>query len=285
MKVRYQASGTGCLGVIDIPTTAPGVVSVSAKGVDRAEALERAAAIAARIADDPMMAVIMSGRTLDNLEMLRDLAAAAQDGPEALRDAASGLGRRGRKLVKALHIEAVKREREPEPWNTEPGARYQDAAPVDIVNGRDAAVAGFWDTVSNIATKVGTEAWKQAKAHQKEIAMAAAGAALGPAGAVAAGKAMDLVTAAQAGSPEAKKAVAQVAEKAKTGDPKARTMLAVITRTVRQDAAMARDHRAAAAPEVQPEHADDEREDPSPDIERDHGEDTGIAHDTDNGAA
>lgn len=270
MKVRYRRLGhRRVLGSLEISTSTPGVVITTAEGVDRADALSRAAAIAARIADDPVMAVIMPPCVLDDLDALSALAQAAQDGPDALRAAWADVEPGHRDLARALHREATSTEREP--WNTEPGARYG----VDVVDGRGRQVAGFWDDVKSAASVVGNEAWKQAKAHQKEIAMAAATAALGPAGGLAAGKAMDLITAAQAGSSPARKAIEQVAVKAKQGNPRARTMLAVIRRVATHDAAVARDHRAAAQPDNVPDdvppddlHDDDARENestPAPD--------------------
>lgn len=248
MKIRYRKHNRGVLGSIEIPTTAPGAIVATAHGADIADALARAAAIAARIADDPVMAVLMPGETLDRLDDVRDLARAAQDGPEALREAWADIppSRSKQALCAVLHKEANARRVEGGAWI--PSYAHGQMRVVDVVDGDGVEVAGFWDSVTDIAKKGADLAYQQAMAHKKEIAMAAATAAFGPAGGIAAGKAMDLVNAAQAGDPAAKKAVAQVAQKAAQGNPRARVMMSVIKREVA--APVNRDQRGDGAPAV-----------------------------------
>lgn len=251
MKVKHRKLADGrSVGIIEIETSTPGKIACAASGRDMAEVLAKCAALAARIADDPVMAVIMPPDIEDDICELRDLADAALDGTDAIRRIYPELGASKRKLARHLHVVVKKRE------DRDDGDDRDDDGGVDIVNGRGAEVAGFWDSVTEMAKKGGDLAWEQAKAHRKELAMGLATAAFGPAGGIAAGKAMDLITAAQAGNPEAKKAVVQVVKKSDAGDPKAQVMAATMKKELTAQAATA----AAAAATAQPEHADEHHE-------------------------
>ncbi len=92
MKVRHRRVGSLCLGEIDIPTTTPGTIKATATGRDPAEALARCAAVAQRICDDPVMAMLMSESVAADLREIRMLASAACESPRAVREVIEELG-------------------------------------------------------------------------------------------------------------------------------------------------------------------------------------------------
>jgi len=84
MRVRFHDADGYTVGAIDIPHAA-GKFTVAAVGEDRADALNRAAAIANRIASDPIMRAIMPPQAQAAINAARGLAAAAKVGVPALR--------------------------------------------------------------------------------------------------------------------------------------------------------------------------------------------------------
>lgn len=84
MRVRFHDADGYTVGAIDIPHAA-GRFTVAAVGEDRADALVRAAALANRIASDPIMRAIMPPQAQAAITAARGLAAAAKVGIPALR--------------------------------------------------------------------------------------------------------------------------------------------------------------------------------------------------------
>jgi hypothetical protein len=284
MRIKHSRKGNSYVAVIEMMTDTPGKLVAVAKGPTLPVAITRVALIAERIADDPVIQAMSPDANPEKLALIRELGQAAQDGPEELydflADSHEELGASGRKLAKKVrrHVEVTSarpsggRHGDPNP-DDGGGEQYDDnGVPYDPASLGDVEdVSGFWDDVKNVASQAGSEAWKQVKAHRKELAMAAAGAAFGPAGVPIAAKAMDLVAAAQAGHPEAKEAIANVKAKADAGDKKSRLMFGFIKKEVKATKDDAKNAPEPAAPEHAP-------------VERDHGDGADMV-DHDNGGA
>lgn len=111
-RFRFQQSGNACIGSIEIPTVVPGKVVAACIGDDKADALQKAAVLAERIASDPVMQALMPPGALPAIRAARALASAAQAGSAPLRSLWGKLRGPGkRRLAKVLHAEAVKHER------------------------------------------------------------------------------------------------------------------------------------------------------------------------------
>jgi hypothetical protein len=110
---RYQFRDTadGCIGSISIPLEGCGVLSLAAVGDDRADALGKAALLAERVADDPVMRALMPPQAQASSDAARSLASAAKRGGGPLRRAFSLLrGPGARRLAASLVREAAKRQ-------------------------------------------------------------------------------------------------------------------------------------------------------------------------------
>lgn len=104
---RYQHGGY--VGAIDMRCHGvPGCVSAIAVGETKAEALGKAALLAERIANDPVMSALIPPQATAAIATAKTLAAAARRGPATVRRVWRGLRGRGkRKLAQVLHTEAV----------------------------------------------------------------------------------------------------------------------------------------------------------------------------------
>lgn len=88
MTARVQikrAPRGGYVGCVEVETGAfPGKLMSVAKGITKAQALRRAASLAERVAQDPVMRAIMPEAALSAIQTAKTLAAAAQEGPRTL---------------------------------------------------------------------------------------------------------------------------------------------------------------------------------------------------------
>jgi len=117
MKFRLQDTARGSLGAIEIPTDGPGTVICAACGDDKADALAKAALLAERIAQDPVMSSIMPPEALRAIRVAKVMAAAAKRGPDALRSIWGRIRGPGkRRLARVLHAEAVELSGYPGEW-------------------------------------------------------------------------------------------------------------------------------------------------------------------------
>lgn len=113
MRFRFKETPSGCVGAIDMPSAAPGRVSVVASGNSKAEALARAALIAERIASDPVMSALLPPGALPAIKAAKVLASAANRGPHALRSLMRRIRGPGKlRLAEVLHVEATEADRE-----------------------------------------------------------------------------------------------------------------------------------------------------------------------------
>lgn len=125
MRARFRNVNGACVGSLSIPTQV-GSLSVSAVGDDRADALAKAALVAERIVNDPVMRALMPPQAAAAIKAAKGLAAAAKRGTRTLRRVWGMLRGPGkRRLAAVLHKEAEEHERgdKPEPstgdigWN------------------------------------------------------------------------------------------------------------------------------------------------------------------------
>lgn len=122
MRFRFKDHPAGyVVGSIDIPSAAPGRVSVVAVGEGKADALAKAALIAEHIAKDPVMSALLPPQALPAIMAAKALAAAAHNGPAAIKHLWGRIRGEGKKrLASVLHAEAVKLdedERKELGWN------------------------------------------------------------------------------------------------------------------------------------------------------------------------
>jgi len=111
-RFRFQTTRNGsCIGAIEVPTAVPGTVIAACVGDDKADALAKAAALAERIAADPVMSAMMPPEAMPAIKAAKLLAGAAKRGSRTLRAVWRSLRGPGkRRLAKVLHTEAVKQE-------------------------------------------------------------------------------------------------------------------------------------------------------------------------------
>jgi hypothetical protein len=106
-RFRFKVKGGYVIGALDIPTDV-GSVCVAAVGGSKAEALMRAATIAQRISEDPVMAALMPPQATAAIAAAKALSVAAKRGPAALKSLWSRIKGPGKqRLAAALHEEAT----------------------------------------------------------------------------------------------------------------------------------------------------------------------------------
>lgn len=111
MRARFRTVNGACVGSLSIPTQV-GSLSVSAVGDDRADALAKAALVAERIINDPVMRALMPPQAAAAIKAAKGLAAAAKRGTRTLRRVWGMLRGPGkRRLAAVLHKEAEAHER------------------------------------------------------------------------------------------------------------------------------------------------------------------------------
>lgn len=109
-KFRFRLKGGYVIGSLRIPTEC-GAVNVQAVGGTKAEALMRAATIAQRIAEDPVMRALMPPQARAAIVAAKVLSVAARQGPAHLRRLWRHMKGPGKKrLAAALVEEAQKAE-------------------------------------------------------------------------------------------------------------------------------------------------------------------------------
>lgn len=109
-KFRFRLKGGYVIGSLRIPTEC-GAVNVQAVGGTKAEALMRAATIAQRISEDPVMAALMPPQARTAIVASKALANAARQGAPALKRLWKKIKGPGKKrLAEALAREAVKED-------------------------------------------------------------------------------------------------------------------------------------------------------------------------------
>ena len=111
MRARFRNVNGACVGSLSIPMQV-GSLSVSAVGDDRADALAKAALVAERIVNDPVMRALMPPQAAAAIKAAKGLAAAAKRGTRTLRRVWGMLRGPGkRRLAAVLHKEAQAHER------------------------------------------------------------------------------------------------------------------------------------------------------------------------------
>jgi hypothetical protein len=86
MRVRFKDGADHCVGALEIPLHgAPGRMRIEAVGEDRADAIGRAALVAERIANDPIMSALMPPQAKLAIVAAKGLAAAAKRGLPVLK--------------------------------------------------------------------------------------------------------------------------------------------------------------------------------------------------------
>lgn len=199
----------------------PGATRVSCIADTKSGALAAAAALAQTIAMDPTIGAVIPDGTFDDMEALKYLASCTRQGVSALK-AAVHLMPSQRGLARILADEA---------------RAYGDATSLD--DGQ--SVAGFFDDIASLATKVASSVvnvadpdhwpkWMQklAKPMGRYALDAAATAVLGPAGPVMVESAMAIYDKAQSGDPDAAKQIENIAKKALDGDKKAKVLMSAV---------------------------------------------------------
>lgn len=108
MRFRLKDHHNGCcIGELEIPTAAHASITVAAIGDDRADALAKAAVIAERIAQDPIMSALLPPQALAAIKAAKGLSAAAKRGTRTLKRFWGRLRGPGKKrLAEALHRDA-----------------------------------------------------------------------------------------------------------------------------------------------------------------------------------
>lgn len=102
---RFRLKGGYVIGAISFPTDV-GNVTVGSVGGSKAEALMRAATIAQRIAEDPVLSALLPPQAANAIKAAKALSVAAKRGPKALRGLWGKLKGAGKKrLAAALHAE------------------------------------------------------------------------------------------------------------------------------------------------------------------------------------
>lgn len=114
MRARFRTVNGACVGSLSFPTQV-GALNVSAVGDDRADALAKAALIAERIVNDPVMRALMPPQAAAAIKAAKGLAAAAKRGTRTLRGFWRRLRGPGkRRLAAVLHKEAAEHEQRAE---------------------------------------------------------------------------------------------------------------------------------------------------------------------------
>lgn len=107
-SVRFKVKGEYVIGSLRIPTDY-GAVNVATVGGSKADALMRAATIAKRISEDPVMSAIMPPQAHAAIAASKALSVAAKEGPGALKKLWRRMKGPGKKrLAEALAEEARK---------------------------------------------------------------------------------------------------------------------------------------------------------------------------------
>lgn len=110
MRARFRTVNGATVGSLSFPTVAGGI-SVHAVGDDRADALAKAALVAERIVNDPVMRALMPPQAAAAIKAAKGLAAAAKRGTKTLRRVWGMLRGPGkRRLAAVLHKEAERHE-------------------------------------------------------------------------------------------------------------------------------------------------------------------------------
>lgn len=111
----------GCCGAIELHAPdVPGKLIVAAVGDDRADALAKAALLAERISNDPVMRALMPPQATAAIKAAKGLAAAAKRGKRTLRRVWGRIHGPGkRRLAKALHDDRNAIEPEPASYDDE----------------------------------------------------------------------------------------------------------------------------------------------------------------------
>lgn len=104
---RFKLKGGYVIGLLTIPTEV-GAVQVATLGGTKADALMRAATIAQRISEDPVMAALMPPQAAAAINAAKALSAAARKGPKTLKRLWGKIRGPGKKrLAEALAKEAA----------------------------------------------------------------------------------------------------------------------------------------------------------------------------------
>ena len=232
--VAFKTVNGACIGTVTIPLTAAGTPAslvLRAAGVDKADALAKATALASYVSDDPVVGALIPKHCRANLRHVRTLATAAKHSPAELHECLQHFRGHGkRKLAKALMVSAA-------------GLGDFQSFNADTSLLGDIEVGGFWGRLKKIARKAKgyaknkyiRRAWKYAKKHRATIAKTAARFAIGAAGVKAVTKAYSLVAKAKKNHPAAIAAIKQVAQAAASGDPTAKLMANVIKNEVKAE--------------------------------------------------
>jgi hypothetical protein len=107
-KVKFHDRKGRCVAVMSVPLPSiDGCATVAGVGDDKADALSRAASVAHRIMEDPVMSALIPPQARAAIVAARGLAAAAQRGPRVLKSFWRRIKGPGKKrLAKALLDEA-----------------------------------------------------------------------------------------------------------------------------------------------------------------------------------
>lgn len=112
-KVSIKRYRGGYVGEIDMPASesTPARIVATALGSSKVEALGKAALLAERIANDPVLAALMPPQVTAAITAVKGLAGAAKQGSHVLKSFWHSLHGPGKKrLAKALHVEAKSKE-------------------------------------------------------------------------------------------------------------------------------------------------------------------------------
>lgn len=105
-RFRFKVHGSYVIGYLTVPTEV-GALQVATLGGTKADALMRAATVAQRIVDDPVMAALMPPQAAAAIKAAKALSSAARQGPQALRSLWGRIKGPGKKrLAEALAKEA-----------------------------------------------------------------------------------------------------------------------------------------------------------------------------------
>jgi len=113
-KISIKRYRGGYVGEIDMPASdgaSPARVVATALGGSKVEAIGKAALLAERIANDPVLAAIMPPQVTAAITAVKGLAGAAKQGSHVLKSFWHSLHGPGKKrLAKALHVEVKRKE-------------------------------------------------------------------------------------------------------------------------------------------------------------------------------
>jgi hypothetical protein len=102
MQVKFRADNDAVVGALHLPTSAGAVVTVAGVGDSRTEALARAALLAERIAQDPVLSAVLPPQVLASIRAAKGIAAGASQGKRALSVLARRLRGPKQKLARTL---------------------------------------------------------------------------------------------------------------------------------------------------------------------------------------